>query len=421
MIKKILYICTAALVIACSDDTIVSDTETPKEIPLSAIRTTIDSFIDIDENGQNMPTTRVSIDGDGFDNGDLIRMNVIAPFVDNSEYGESTWSSTFDNWRLYEWSNSIPDLDNDKNPDQGNLATGYWSVLGSNRGFDLNGDFKPSGSQGNIYSPQATPYVYTATTWTEEIHHIISTDEKPGGTIVLSFSNIFKADQRRIENYKASDVLWAQTFLQTGSENIALSFQHKMAALKITLGDDFLKLLDKTTTAPEIVLTLENMPDIDQQEIIIGNYYAARLKAHTQAYCEWQRSACDYNDNGKVLGIVSINQDNSRIERKALTPQADNASYDLPKFDGTTPTNIKLIGVEQTGTYTAYKDSKTSDEKTIISFLLIIPPYTVPDDVTPTLWLRQGKSRWSAPLPLPNERTFESGKRYNIQMNKPTA
>ena len=166
---------------------------------------------------------------------------------------------------------------------------------------------------------------------------------------------------------------------------------------------------------------LENMPDIDQQEIIIGNYYAARLKAHTQAYCEWQRSACSYEENGQVLGIVSINQKLSRIERKALTPQADNASYDLPKFDGTTPTNIKLIGVEQTGTYTAYKDSKTSDEKTIISFLLIIPPYTVPDDVTPTLWLRQGKNRWSAPLPLPNDRTFESGKRYNIQMNKPTA
>lgn len=412
MIKRTLYICTAALVIACSDDAIVSDTETPKEIPLSAIRTTIDSFIDIDENGQNMPTTRVSIDGDGFENGDLIRMNVIAPFVDNSEYGESTWSSTFDNWRLYEWSNS--------KENQGSLATGSWSVLSSKRGFDLDGDFKASGSQGNLYSPQATPYVYTATTWTEEIHHIISRDEKPGGTIVLSFSNIFKADQRRIENYKASDVLWAQTFLQTGSENIALSFQHKMAALKITLGDDFLKLLDKNTTAPEIVLTLENMPDIDQQEIIIGNYYAARLKAHTQAYCEWQRSACAYEDNGKVLGIVSINQDNSRIERKALTPQEPETKYNRPNFDGS-PTDITLIGVEQTGTYTAYKDSKTSDEKTIISFLLIIPPYTVPVDVTPTLWLRQGKNRWSAPLPLPNERTFESGKRYNIQMNKPTA
>ena len=404
MIKKILYICTAALLIACNDDAEISNSESVKELPLSAMRTNINSFIDIDEQGNTLPTTRANIEGTSFEPGDMIRLSIIAPFVDSSEYGESTWGNTFDNWRHYEWSGTPASS-------QGSLATGYWSVIQENRGFDFDGDFKARASHGNIYSPQATPYVYTATTWTEEIHHIISSDAKPGGSIILSFSNIFKADQRRIENYKASDVLWAQSFMQAGTENITLSFQHKMAALKIVLSEDF--DLDTSESAPEIVLTLENMPDIDQQEIIIGNYYAARLKAHTQAYCEWQRSACSYEENGLVLGIVSINQSASRIERKALTPQAENSSYNRPNFDGTN-TNIPLTGVGQSGTYTAYKlDNKT--------FLLIIPPYTVPENTVPTLWLRQGKNRWSAPLPLPNDRAFESGKRYNIQMNKPTA
>ena len=409
MTKKILYICAAALLIACNDDAEISISESVKELPLSAMRSNINSFIDTDEQGNTLPATRANIEGTSFEEGtdtkvgDMIRLNIVAPFVDSSEYGESTWGNTFDNWRHYEWKRA-------KASTQGGLATGSWTVIQSGRGFDFDGDLKASNSHGNIYSPQATPYVYTATTWTEEIHHIISSDAKPGGSIILSFSNIFKADQRRVENYKASDVLWAQSFMQAGTENITLSFQHKMAALKITLSDDF--SLDTSESAPEVVMTLENMPDIDQQEIIIGNYYAARIKSRPN-YGEWQRSACSYEENGKVLGIVSINQSASRIERKALTPQANGQTYDRPNFDGTN-TNIPLTGVEQSGTYTAYKlDNKT--------FLLIIPPYTVPENTVPTLWLRQGKNRWSAPLPLPNDRTFESGTRYNFKMKKPTA
>lgn len=321
--------------------------------------------------------TRVNVAGNSFVTGDLIRIRIIAPFVTSNEYGESTWGGTYDNFRIWQWAS--------------NHAA--WTSVGSDRGFDFNNDFYPSGASSNIIMPQATPFIFTATTWTEEIHYILSTYGEAGGTSVTSFSNIFKADQRKEENYRASDVLWAQQYMETGTDRVTLSFEHKMAALKI----DISAFASELTGSEEVILTLENMPDINQQEVTIGNYYAEKMK-DKRDYGDYYRTRCSYADNGKVLGIVVPNETLKHLEQIAFTDAR----------------------IPQTGVYTAYKQDANT-------FLLIIPPYTVPDGVTPTLWLRQGEKRWSAPLTLPDsnndptqtDRTFEMGKRYRITMNTP--
>ncbi len=131
-------------------------------------------------------------------------------------------------------------------------------------------------------------------------------------------------------------------------------------------------------------MTLQNMPDIAQQEIAIGNYYAEKMKSKI-AYGDYYRTRCTKEQNGTVLGIVYPDETAGKLMRKTFV--------ELP----------------QTGEYHAYKLNSTK-------FTVIVPPYTVPDDVTPTILLRQGEKRWAAPLSLPDERTFQSGKRYNITM-----
>lgn len=324
--------------------------------------------------------TRVNVAGDSFEAGDLIRLRVIAPYAPSSEYGESTWGTSYDDWRLFQWS--------------ANHAN--WGTVGSGLGFDIDNDFQESGAPSTITMPQATPYVFTATTWTEEIHYVLSSVVGSGyesSKVVITFSNIFKADQRTDKNYKASNVLWAQQYMQTGTPHVRLSFEHKMAALQI----DISEFASELTGSEEVVLTLENMPDIDQQEVCIGNYYVAKMK-NKRDYGDYWRCQCSYADNGKVLGIV-------------VPDESVNHLVQIPFTGG---------AVQQTGIYTAHKlDANT--------FTLIIPPYTVPAGVTPTLWLRQGEKRWSAQLTLPDhsvnemqtDRTFESGVRYHIKMQKP--
>lgn len=323
---------------------------------------------------ESLPT-RVNMAGDSFVAGDLIRIRIIAPYVDSQEYGESTWGGTYDNFRIWQWA--------------ANHAA--WTSVGSDRGFDFDNDFYPSGASSSIIMPQATPFVFTATTWTEEIHHILSTYGQAGGTSITSFSNIFKADQREERNYRSSDVLWAQQYMQTGTDRVTLSFEHKMAALKI----DVSAFATDLTGTEEIILTLENMPDINQQEVTIGNYYAEKMK-DKRAYGDYYRTKCSYEENGKVLGIVVPNETKGHLEQIHFTDSR----------------------IPQTGVYTALKGG-TSVSGTINGFFyLIIPPYTVPAEVTPTLWLRQGEKRWSAPLTLPAGRSFESGKRYSVKMIK---
>ena len=358
----------ALLLICCGCNTDVAE---QKDQPL--ITMNCDQFgaeiVPFIEDGDNDSATRVNVAGDSFVAGDLIRVRIIAPYVDSNEYGESTWGGTYDNFRIWQWS--------------ANQAN--WASVGNNRGFDFDNDLYPSSASSSIIMPQATPFIFTATTWTEEIHYVLSTYDTPGGTVVSSFSNIFKADQRNEVNYRSSDVLWAQQYMETGVDHVRLSFEHKMAALKIDISD----FAGELTGSEEVILTLENMPDIDQQEVTIGNYYAEKMK-DKRAYGDYWRTKCTYEQNGKVLGIVVPNETEGHLVQ------------------------IPFTTLEQTGVYTAYKQDANT-------FLLIIPPYTVPAEVTPTLWLRQGEKRWSAPLTLPDGRTFESGKRYSVKMKKPTA
>lgn len=366
---------------ACSSD--IEDAQDQQVITIdgSAFETEIVPFV---EDGGNGAVTRANIAGTSFEAGDLIRLRVIAPYAPSSEYGESTWGSSYDDWRLFQWS--------------ANHAN--WGTVGSGLGFDIDNDFQASGAPSTIIMPQATPYVFTATTWTEEIHYVLSSTVGSGyesSKVVITFSNVFKADQRTEKNYKASNVLWAQQYMQTGSPHVRLSFEHKMAALQIDISQ-FASELDNTAEAPEVVLTLENMPDIDQQEVCIGNYYVAKMKSKRD-YGDYWRCNCSYENNGKVLGIVVPDETEKHLVQIPFTGGA----------------------VGQTGIYTAHQLNANT-------FTLIIPPYTVPDDVTPTLWLRQGEKRWSAPLSLPDhskndkqtDRTFESGVRYHVKMQTPT-
>lgn len=380
-IERYIFIVLPLLCWGCT-----SDIEEALEQPVitidgSAFETEIVPF---QEEGANGALTRVNMAGDSLEAGDLIRLRVIAPYAPSSEYGESTWGTSYDDWRLFQWS--------------ANHAN--WGAVGSGLGFDIDNDFNPSGAPSTIIMPQATPYVFTATTWTEEIHYVLTSTTGSGyesSKVVITFSNVFKADQRTDKNYKSSNVLWAQQYMQTGSPHVRLSFEHKMAALQIDISK-FASELDNTATAPEVVLTLENMPDIDQQEVAIGNYYVAKMKSKRD-YGDYWRCKCSYENNGKVLGIVVPDESEKHLVQIPFTGDA----------------------VEQTGVYTAHKSGD-------YTYSLIIPPYTVPANVTPTLWLRQGEKRWSASLTLPDhtahpqqtDRTFESGVRYHVKMTAPT-
>lgn len=361
----LLYILCLFALSSCSDS-MESEQQELFTLDLSAIMADVEPFIEVGEDGRSV-VTRANIEGTQFEPGDLMRLRIIAPFVTSTEYGESTWSNSYDNWRLYKW----------------NAPERNWTAAS---GFDINNDLNYSTtSPTEIAIPQATPFVFTATTWTEEIHHVISTPDQVGGKLISSFSNIFKADQRNIKDYKASDVLWAQQYMQTGTDNVRLSFQHKMAALLIDISD----FEGELTGSEEVILSLEGMPDIDQQEVTIGNYYANKIKGK-DAYGDYNRTKCDYENNGKVLGIAVVDQEVTGGIKQ-----------------------VPILDFPQDGVYLAYKQDT-------YTFLLIIPPYNATGK-TPTLWLRQGEKRWNVLLPLPANKIFESGKRYTVTMKKPVA
>ena len=192
--------------------------------------------------------------------------------------------------------------------------------------------------------------------------------------MVVQYANVFHADQSNPANYKASDVLWAQNIMQTATDMIHFDFHHVMAALKITVADD-VPLSDKA------VLTIENMPDIDQAEIIVGDMFAAKSKVNSMCgYKEKHR--CSAEENGKALGIgVNSNM------KSSTTKFGDRDIF-------------------QTATYKALRRDNTKKE-----FQLIVPPCTI---TNPVVWIRDGESRWNVAL---DEKTFEAGKMYNITLN----
>lgn len=310
------------------------------------------SFSTSIEDFEGVSRTRTTLDGKSFETGDKIKIKMICPFSDRIELGESTYSGSFDGFYLLKW----------------NTDSVKWLTLTTKDGFDINGDYSPSSSP-DIYSrflAQPTPYVFTAQTWSEEQIFIAG-----DGTRVEQYSNVFHADQSREVDYKASDLMWAQTIMQTGSYNIHLSFKHVMAALKITVSGD---------VSENAVLTIEGMPDIDQSEVIVGDYYAEKSQVNANNYGYKSKHACTVDENGRVIGVAVI--DNN--QKKA--------------------TVALLNTINQGATYTAYKDGSNT-------YRMIVPPCIISN---PTIWLRDGEKRYSMQL---GKTTFEAGKLYNVTFN----
>ena len=247
-INKIFFLGLAMLLAACSAD------DEPQEQLTSGIL----SFSTTIENFEGEDITRTNFDGNAFENGDKIKLKIICPFSTHTEFGETTYGNSFDAFWLLKWD------------------TNQWANIVAKDSFDINGDYSPSSSP-NIYEryeAQQTPYVYTAQTWSEEQIFIAG-----NGTRVEQYSNVFHANQTKPADYKASDLMWAQTIQQTGSYNVHLSFKHVMAALLVTINDS-----TNLGISDNAVLTLEGMPDIDQAEVIVGDYYAAKSKVNSNNY-----------------------------------------------------------------------------------------------------------------------------------------
>ncbi len=330
---------------ACSADNTPTTEEATQGVKLSS---TIKHFISESD-------SRVNIEGTAFETNDLIRIKVICPYVSSTEFGETTWSNSYDGFWLQRWNGST------------------WTNVPESFGFDVNGDYQPSSALsliGQILSQQ-TPYVFTASTWTEEKAFVTKNN------LVLQYANVFHADQSREAHYKASDVLWAQNIMQTGTDEVHLTFDHVMAALRITIGSS-VTLSDKAT------LTITGMPDIDQAEIIVGDMYAEKSKINsTCGYKE--KHQCSANENGKVLGI-GINQESA----------------------GTSYTR-SFTEIEQTATYKALrKESQV--------FQLIVPPCTLTNKAV--IWVRDGEKKWSVDL---SQTTFEQDYLYNITLDLQTS
>lgn len=317
--------------------------------------------------------TRVNVEGNNFIDGDYIRLKIICPFVSSTERGEYTDGNSYDAFYYLKRNGSA------------------WVRVVSGDGFDICGTYSPSNSPdiASYYESQQTPYVYVATTWSEERRFIAN------GNLYDHLTPVFHADQTKEKHYRASDVLWAQTFMQTGAWNIHLSFQHKMACLDITIDDS------EATISDDAVLTLVGMPDIDQAEIVIGDYYADASKVNS-GYGYQQKSSCSYENNGKVLGIAVNDEAAGRARIMQLTGN--------PATVGGSSSSVIAEKVPNTGTYTAYKQTSKH-------YRLIVPPCNLDPNAeggkNAVFWLRDGTLRFKIAL----QRTqFDEGRLYPITL-----
>lgn len=379
MLKKYLYILALILQAGCSTDEVLQQEPENHEFMLT---TDVLPF-----SGEAPFGTRSTIDGTGFEDGDWIRLKIICPFVKDAEYGESTWGNSYDAFFLLKRSG------------------GSWTYLTSADHCDITGSYSYSGSPqvGSFYEAQQTPYVYVASTWSEEKNFKTSS-----GAHILQYCHVFHADQRKAEHYKASDLLWAQQYMQTGAWNVHLSFEHKMACLTLTLDDSALTApnpaydpesnseVPPTIPSPltsNVVLTLEGMPDIDQQEIVVGDYYADASKINS-SFGYRQKASCSSGNNGRVLGI-GVNDD--AASRAKVAPMTGNP------VPGGAYSSV-LATVPNTGTYTAYKVDNTH-------FRMIVPPCVLTEHAQ--IWVRDGERRYKMQL---ERLEFHEGELYPVNV-----
>ena len=225
-----------------------------------------------------------------------------------------------------------------------------WTTMTAADGCDINGDFVNSGSSSltGQLMVQNTPYVFTASTWSAEKSFVV------GSSLYLHYAPMFRADQREAASYRSNDFLWGQNYSQTGPVHLSLSLTHVMASLVIDVtGMDL--------AGKDALMTLEGMPDIDRQEIVIGNYYASKDKYGT-AFGPKEMELCTKADNGKVLGIGVINE---RTGHAVTTPFSS-----LVDASGS-----------HTGVYSAYRAGNNR-------FMMIVPPCDLGTGHEPVLTLR---------------------------------
>ena len=297
--------------------------------------------------------SRSNIEGRAFLTGDRIKLKVICPFSSGKEIGETTWGHSTDSYWLLKWNGTA------------------WTNITSDDKIDVEAKYAYMSAPNILeqFEAQQTPYVYTASTWSENIVFTA-----PNKRIISQYSYVFHANQQEEKNYLASDLLWAQNIMQTGSYNVHLQFKHVMAALQITIDDSNLK----NKISDNAIITLEGMPDIDQQEVVVGNKYAEYNKDQ-YPYGMTEKEACSAEDNGKVLGIA-INDDS---KQKA--------------------TVTSFANIEQNAIYTAHKSGKV--------YRLILPPCSL--SKAPVVWLRDGNRRFKMVL---STQLFTEGTLYKTTM-----
>ncbi len=344
--RNILYIGLALLLIGCASD---EDDQVQSQGGVLQLTSSVTPF-----DGESV--TRTNVAGTAFAEGDRMKLKIICPYSDHTEFGETTYGATFDALWLLKWNGSD------------------WIPLTKDDNVDVAGSYKYSGSYSLFgrYEAQQTPYVYTASTWSENVVFLAN------GTRYSQYSYIFEADQTDAADYLKSDLLWAQTYMQTGSYNVHLAFNHVMACLKISIVGT-----TGSTLSVNTIVTLEGMPDIDQREVVVGDYYAAKSKVNS-GYGYKQKCSCTKDNNGNVLGVAYINDADGAAQVKTLN------GTDVPND----------------GVYTAHHDGSY--------YYLIVPPCTLSDNAK--FWIRDGEKRYSYIL---DRKTFEQGKLYpvNITIN----
>lgn len=345
------------MLISCADD--ISDSANSQDEALK-IYFNLHSF-------QGEPITRTTADGLGFESTDKFRMEIICPHTDRHQYGEP-WSTSYHN-----------------------IALSSASKVG---------DSWVTNSTVGANEVQGTTYIYTAQNTIADRIFVVNEYRysRP--------SNFFYADQSKLDQFKKSDVVWAQAIRQTGAREVHLNFEHKVAKLDITIDDT--NILTKITE--NTVLTLEGMPDIDGAEIVVGDYYADD-SYQDESYSYRQKASCNYENNGKVIGIEVIDDAANRskiwpMSGNPANPGGKNSSVFNPNSTGpATP-------VPNTGTYTAYHDP--ADAK---HFLLYVPVCNLDPEHTgennAMFWIREGSTRYSAKLDLTD---FEAGHCYSCNL-----
>ena len=373
-LRHIFGLFCVGLLAACSVDTEEGVMQPTDDVYGLKLTTSVNSF----EGADQSVKTRTNIVGDAFLEGDRIKLKIICPFINYTTLAETTWSNSADGLWLLKW--------------KGN----EWGLLEVSDSVDMMAHYTYSSSYSVFerYEAQQTPHIYTASTWNENIFFMAPNAAGSRMYPFSQYSYIFRADQSLLSNYRACDLLWAHTYMQTGSYNVHLSFNHVMACLKIKISNGSLPAEKRVTS--NAVVTLEGMPDIDQREVVVGDYYAERAKGLTQLsgsnfdYSYKIKCSCSVENNGKVLGVAVIDDG----QRKAIVyPMTGN------------PNPNSRTAVENTGVYTAHYDSTTD------AYYLIVPPCVLTSNAK--FWIRDGENRYSYVL---DRLTFEQGKLYPINI-----